>query len=106
MPRWAAKVDGTQKAVVEALRAYGWTVVSLSRMGGGVPDLLIAKDGRTVLVEVKTKKGKLRFAQEAFLATWPGSWSILRSVQDVQDFDENVRNLPAMWSIMRGTGAH
>ena len=33
MPRWAAKVDSTHAIVVAALRAHGWIVISLARLG-------------------------------------------------------------------------
>ncbi len=84
MPRWAAKVDGNQAEIVEALEKFGWTVISLARLGGGVPDLLCAKSWRTVLVEVKTATGRLRAVQQGFRIAWPGELWVVRSVEDVQ----------------------
>jgi hypothetical protein len=46
-------------------------------------DLVIAKAGRVVLVEVKDRTGKLTEAQKALLASWPGETAVLRSVEDV-----------------------
>jgi hypothetical protein len=83
MPRWAAKVDGNQAEIVEALEKFGWTVISLARLGGGVPDLLCAKAWRTVLVEVKTDKGRLGSLQDSFRIAWPGELWVVRSVADV-----------------------
>jgi len=83
MPHWAAKVDGNQAEIVEALEKFGWTVISLARLGGGVPDLLCAKQWRTVLVEVKTASGRLRAVQEGFRIAWPGELWVVRSVDDV-----------------------
>lgn len=51
--RRRAKVDANHAAVVQALRAAGWCVQDTSRLGGGFPDLVIAKGGRVELVEVK-----------------------------------------------------
>jgi hypothetical protein len=90
MPRWAAKVDGNHGLLVEALRAYGWVVRDTSRVGQGFPDLLIAKRGRTVLVEVKTPKGRLEEAQKVFLMEWPGEWAILTSLDDVERFNDSI----------------
>ncbi len=83
MPRWAAKVDGNHKAVVQMLRVCGWRVKDTSRVGQGFPDLVIAKGGRTMLAEVKTPTGAVLSLQHAFLTDWPGEWIILRSVEDV-----------------------
>jgi hypothetical protein len=83
MPRWAAKVDGNQAEIVEALEKFGWTVISLARLGGGVPDLLCAKGWRTVLVEVKTATGRLGSLQDSFRIAWPGELWVVRSVADV-----------------------
>lgn len=89
MPRWAAKVDRTHVTVVAALRAHGWIVISLARLGQGVPDLLCAKGGRTVLVEVKTASGRLRAIQESFLKCWPGEVAVVRSLDDVQALNQS-----------------
>ena len=51
--RRAARTDGPHAAIREALRRQGWYVRDLSRVGGGWPDLLAAKDGGIRLIEVK-----------------------------------------------------
>ena len=86
--RKRAKIDSNQTAIVEALRKRGWLVLSLAPMGGGVPDLLIAKpyryghpDFQPVLIEVKTPKGKLTPDQDAFIEQgWPVT--VIRSVDE------------------------
>lgn len=66
--RRAARVDANQEAIVSALRAAGCKVWCI-----GLPvDLLAGKNGHTVLVEVKTAKGKYTPLQEAFMSTWNG----------------------------------
>jgi Holliday junction resolvase len=51
--RRRARVDANHGDVREALRKVGWTVVDMSGVGDGFPDLLAIKHGRTLYVEVK-----------------------------------------------------
>lgn len=51
--RFAARVDKNQGAIVDALRAAGALVCSLAAVGKGVPDLLVAKGKRVLILEVK-----------------------------------------------------
>lgn len=70
--RLRAKVDRNQKDVVEALRKSGALVESLARLGRGCPDIVCAKHGRVVLMEIKHGKGKLTAAQQTWMANgWP-----------------------------------
>jgi hypothetical protein len=87
MPRWAAKVDGNHQEIVKSLRQLGWSVLDLSRVGQGCPDLLIAKRGRTLLAEVKTPTGRLGPPQRAFLKQWNGCHCVLRSLDDVMNLN-------------------
>ena len=86
MPRQAAKVDGNHGAIVKALRDFpGIAVKSLAALGKGVPDLLVAFRGTTVLLEVKQPGEKPNAGQIRFMADWPGL------VYIVSDGDEAVR---------------
>lgn len=51
--RRAAKIDANQPEIVQALRATGCTVHSTAAIGAGFPDLIVGKQGVTVLMEVK-----------------------------------------------------
>ena len=51
--RRRARVDANHAEVRSALRAAGWTVVDCAGVGSGFPDLLIAKHGRVLMVEIK-----------------------------------------------------
>ena len=51
--RRRARVDANHGEVRSALRAAGWTVVDCAGVGSGFPDLLIAKHGRVMMVEIK-----------------------------------------------------
>lgn len=85
--RRAAKRDASEKAIVDALRACGWSVEYLSLPDG--PDLLIGRNKRTHLAEVKTGKKKLRQGQAQWHAAWRGApVCILRDVYDVYQLNE------------------
>jgi Holliday junction resolvase len=88
-------VDKTQAEIVKALRAVGASVVNLSRLGGGCPDLLVGYAGRTYLLEVKSERayradGTLGLSdrlavegQEKFRMDWRGdAVVVVRSVED------------------------
>lgn len=77
--RRRARVDSTQGEIVRTLRAAGFNVVDLSRVGGGVPDLMVGGRGGTWLVEAKSP-GRMNAenaagtltAQRGFRDTWRG----------------------------------
>ena len=80
--RRRAKVDLNHKEVVDAFRKAGWLVISLAKLGDGVPDLLISRHGVMRLVEVKAAKGKLTPDQESFMKQgW--HFDVIRDVSDV-----------------------
>jgi hypothetical protein len=54
----------------------------LSDVGDGVPDLIVAKNGRTCLCEVKHPGGVLRENQQAWHDTWRGTVFVIRTQQD------------------------
>ena len=70
---FAKKVDKNQAPVVKALRDYGADVHLLHMVGAGIPDLLVAYEGQTILMEVKDGPDK-KFTpdQIKFIAGWKG----------------------------------
>ena len=75
--RRAAKIDANQPEIVAALRKAGATVALLSRVGDGVPDLVVGYRGRNFLIEVKDlnapkKDRELRDNQAEWHAAWKG----------------------------------
>ncbi len=73
------KADQNQARIVRELRQMHFQVISLGRVGNGVPDLLIARNGRMRLVELKREKGprgggggRLTADQFRFHAVWSG----------------------------------
>jgi len=74
----ARRVDGNQKAIIDALVAAGCHVTDLSAVGRGVADLMVLapNEMRPVLMEVKNKAGrgdKLTPAQVKFHAEYWGA---------------------------------
>ena len=66
------KVDNNQLDIVKAFRSMGATVLNLSGVGKGCPDLLIGYKNISVLVEVKSKTGKFTEPQLKFMEQWRG----------------------------------
>jgi hypothetical protein len=76
--RYAARADGNQPEIVDALRkagAYVW-VIKLP------VDILIGYAGKTALIEIKTATGKRTKLQEDFLREWTGGTvAVIRDVE-------------------------
>ena len=80
---YAKRVDVNQKDIVKALRDCGASVVDLSKVGHGIPDLLVGYAGLTVLVEVKSsEKAKFTDDQLEFMKRWYGG-ALIR-INDVE----------------------
>jgi hypothetical protein len=70
---FAKKVDKNQASVVKALRDYGADVHLLHMVGRGIPDLLVAYEGHTILIEVKDGAHKVFTPEQIkFIAAWKG----------------------------------
>jgi hypothetical protein len=94
--------DGNHETITLAFRGCGASVVDLSAVGGGCPDLLIGLDGYSLLVEVKLPAGpkggmkgrKLKPAQIEFNAAWRGApIHVVRTEEDVVILVKAVREL-------------
>jgi hypothetical protein len=81
MTRRAHKVDGNQAEIVAALRAVGATVQILSAVGDGCPDILVGRNGRNYLMEIKVPGGKLTPDQVEWHCRWRGKAKIVESKQ-------------------------
>lgn len=82
----AKRVDGNQRAIVDSLRQVGCSVLDLSPIGHGCPDLLVGHPatGRLRLLEVKNPQGKNRVndLQRQWHEGWPGLVAIVRSPEE------------------------
>jgi hypothetical protein len=89
---FAKKVDKNQNDVVKVLRDYGADVYLLHMVGGGIPDLLVAYEGHTILIEVKDGADKKLTPQQIKLfAAWKGSY--LFRVNSSEDAIEVLKSL-------------
>lgn len=80
--RHTHRVDETQREIVQALRKCGCSVLSLTTIGNGCPDLLVGIGNRNVLLEIKSGDGKLNALQQTWLLSWNGPVRVVRSVDD------------------------
>lgn len=64
-----------------ALRKAGATVVSISDIGNGCPDLLVGFRGDNYLMEVKDGLEKLTADEAEFARSWEGESYVVRSVE-------------------------
>ena len=78
----AKRTDVNQIEIVKALRKIGCSVQDLSGVGRGCPDLMVARAGRVVLLEVKSKKGKLNKLQMEWRTKWQSIVHTVRSVDE------------------------
>jgi len=87
---YAKKTDKNQGDVVKALRKMGADVFLLHMVGGGIPDLMVAYSGHTILIEVKDGEDKKLTPQQLTLfANWKGGH--LARVNSVQEAEELLK---------------
>ena len=86
-PKHAAHPDANQAEIVEGLRGCGYLVLDCSQWAE-VFDLAVwglnwyVNANRWVLMEVKTRRGRLTLAQEAFQREHPGAVHVVRNLED------------------------
>ena len=74
------RADKNHSEISVALRKIGCKVLDLSRVGGGVPDILVRRpDGCLLLLELKTSTGRLNEKQKLFHNEWSGSTFVVRT---------------------------
>ncbi len=92
MFRRAAKVDVNQPEIVAGLRKLGFSVLSIAQLKNCC-DLVIGKDGRNWLIEIKSnKKSKLTEGEQKFHDTWKGSVCVVTTIDEVLEFVNNDLN--------------
>ena len=90
--RYANRIDENQNEIVKALRKAGAYVRIISQ-GDGIPDLLVAYKGYTILMEVKDgdkvpSARKLTEAEQKFFDEWTGGMLVI-----VNSVDEAIATL-------------
>jgi hypothetical protein len=89
--RYASRIDANQPLVVDAFRKLGCSVKHMHTAGSGIPDLAVGFGGLTLLVEIKTEKGKLNDRQLEWLEDWTGGHYVVRNLDDVERLVSMVR---------------
>jgi len=89
---YAKRVDANHSLIVKTLRDLGCSVFDTSRIAGGFPDLVVGKNSKTALVEIKSgEKAKFTAAQQAFILNWRGS--IVCRIHDIEGAINLVKTL-------------
>jgi hypothetical protein len=88
------KIDENQPAIVKALRQVGASVVSLSNIGDGCPDLLVGFRKRNYLMEVKDSSRKpserrLTYDESQFHGRWVGQICVVETVEEALSWLEH-----------------
>ncbi len=99
--RRRGNVDLNQSVIVQTLRDSGHSVVSLAGVGNGCPDLLIARSGVYLLVELKSPKEtshkrdkELRLTQKLFREEWKAPIAVCETAMEViEEMNERIRCL-------------
>jgi hypothetical protein len=80
--RIIARVDKNQVAIVSALRQAGAKVLMLHQHGSGCPDALVGFRGKLLLMEFKSKGGRLTPDELSFYDNWTEYMVVVYSVDD------------------------
>lgn len=79
--RKRGRVDAVQKEIVEACQKIGASIISLTPIGAGCPDLLVGFRGKNFLFECKTtKKSVLTQDQTVLHKTFKGKIFVVYSI--------------------------
>ena len=87
-----------KKQIRDWLRLNGWFVFPVMQGLGaykGISDLIACKDGVTLFIEVKTKKGKLSPYQKDFrddIESHDCNYVLARCFEDVENYIGNMKN--------------
>lgn len=92
MAHYKKRVDSNQKDIVRALvgKVGAKSVVILSAVGEGVPDLLVGVGNVNLLMEVKTDTGTLTDVQVEWHSGWCGQVAIVRNEQQALQLVDDI----------------
>lgn len=90
------KVDANQKEIVKAFRDKGMSVLIMSSLGKGAPDIAVGAKGMTFFFEIKDGRKprsatKLTECESKFFAEWKGHVGIIYSAEEVDEFAEFIK---------------
>lgn len=83
----ARRVDANQPAIVAALRKIGFSVAITSGAGDGFPDIVVGRNHRNWLIEIKDENKPpshrvLTPEQDKFHDEWRGQVDVVKSVDE------------------------
>lgn len=86
--RIAARVDANHSEIIAAFRKFGCSVWPTHQLGKGFPDAVVAKNNKTLLVEIKdgakVKSAQALTKDEAkFHDEWHGIVVVVKDLGDV-----------------------
>ena len=95
--RYANRVDANQKALVELWRRMGASVLILSGVGQGCPDVLLGYNGLNALVEIKDgakakSQQKLTTFETEFHTAWRGHICIITKETEAKELIYKMRD--------------
>lgn len=81
-------VDANQSDIVAYARRLGFSVAVTAKLGKGFPDIVMGKNGRNWLVEIKDgskppSQRKLSESEQKFHSEWRGQICIVESRDDI-----------------------
>jgi hypothetical protein len=81
------RIDENQTDIVETIRRFGPSVVSIASIGKGCPDLLVGFQQRNYLFEIKNPDKpkcdqQLTELEEQFHSTWRGQIAVIHTWQE------------------------
>ena len=86
---YAKRVDDNQREIIKYLRCIpGITVMDLSAVGAGCPDIAVGFMGRNYFFEIKDGNKKLTDGEKKFHNLWPSKVHIIRSKNEAVLFSE------------------
>lgn len=69
---FSSRQDSNHASIVKDLRLLGYQVHEMKSVGGGFPDILVARNGKMALLEIKTEDGELNDKQKQWHSKWEG----------------------------------
>ena len=69
---FSSRQDSNHAGIVKDLRLLGYQVHEMKSVGGGFPDILVARNGKMALLEIKTEDGELNDKQKQWHSKWEG----------------------------------
>lgn len=88
------RTDANQKRIVNELRSLGYSVSIIASLGHGIPDLIVGKFGKNLLVELKDgdkplSAQRLTPDEIKFSLTWKGAYMVSTTSEKIIEWFEH-----------------